>query len=315
MNKALNILVTGCGGDIGQSIGKILSKVKYAKNVYGIDISDKNAAQFVFDNFDIGPKVSDKNYINDIEKYVIKNKIDIIIPVSEHELRFYTDNYKENPIISGARVLMANHFSRKIGFNKKSTSLFLKENNLPNPILYAINSTDIIFPLIAKPNTGAGSSNIFIVDDFEEFRFIDNKNEDFIFQELLDGKEGEFTCCAYRSKNGEIRNIVFKRELTSGGYSGYGKVIEDHRIDTLLVEIARLLNLEGSINIQLRIHKGMPVVFEINPRFSSTILFRHLLGFKDLEWSIQEFLSEEISDYTKPQVGKCFYKGYNEYIV
>ena len=314
MKNKLNILVTGCGGDIGQSVGKILSKSKYAKNVYGIDISDKNAAQFVFDNFDIGPKVSDKNYIIEIEKYVIKNEIDIIIPVSEHELRFYTDNYTETPIIGGAMVLMANHFSRQIGFNKKNTSLFLKENNLPNPILYTVNGTNTIFPLIAKPNTGAGSSNIFIVDNLEEFRFLANKNEDFIFQELLDGKEGEFTCCAYRSKNDEIRSIIFKRELSSGGYSGYGEVIEDHRISTLLVEIAKLLNLEGSINIQLRIHKKMPVVFEINPRFSSTILFRHLLGFKDLEWSIQEFLGEEISDYTKPQVGKCFFKGYNEYI-
>lgn len=314
MNKTLNILVTGCGGDIGQSVGKILSQSKYAKNVYGIDISDKNAAQFVYENFDIGPKVSDENYIADIEKYVITNKIDIIIPVSEHELRFFTDNYTETPIIAGAVVLMANLMSREIGFNKKSTSLFLKENNLPNPILYAINGTNTTFPLIAKPNTGAGSSNIFKVENFDEFKFIANKYEDFIFQEFLDAKEGEFTCCAYRSRNGDIRNIIFKRELTSGGYSGYGEVIEDSKISTLLVEIAKLLNLEGSINIQLRIHKERPVVFEINPRFSSTILFRHLLGFKDLEWSIQEFLGEEISDYKKPKVGTCFFKGYNEYI-
>ena len=41
MNKALNILVTGCGGDIGQSIGKILVKSDYTKNLYGIDISEK----------------------------------------------------------------------------------------------------------------------------------------------------------------------------------------------------------------------------------------------------------------------------------
>jgi carbamoyl-phosphate synthase large subunit len=314
MNKTLNILITGCGGDIGQSVGKILSKSKYAKNVYGIDISDRNAAQFVFDNFDIGPKVSDENYVKDIETYVLKNEIDIIIPVSEHELRFYTDNYKDVPVIGGAEVLMANHFSRTIGFNKTSTTLFLKENKLPNPILYTSSSTDIIFPIIAKPNTGAGSSNIFVVDNYEEFTFLANKNQDFIFQELLDGKEGEFTCCAYRTKKGDIRNIIFKRELTSGGYSGYGEVIEDQRIDALLIEIAELLNLEGSINIQLRIHNEKPVVFEINPRFSSTILFRDLLGFKDLEWSIQEFLGEEISNYTKPKAGKCFYKGYNEYI-
>ena len=40
MSKRLNILVTGCGGDIGQSIGKILLESKYTKNLYGIDISD-----------------------------------------------------------------------------------------------------------------------------------------------------------------------------------------------------------------------------------------------------------------------------------
>ena len=51
MNKALNILVTGCGGDIGQSIGKMLLKSSFTKNLFGIDISDKNAAQFIYPNF------------------------------------------------------------------------------------------------------------------------------------------------------------------------------------------------------------------------------------------------------------------------
>ena len=37
MNKTFNILVTGCGGDIGQSIGKILLKSKYTKNLLGIE--------------------------------------------------------------------------------------------------------------------------------------------------------------------------------------------------------------------------------------------------------------------------------------
>jgi carbamoyl-phosphate synthase large subunit len=312
MKKALNILVTGCGGDIGQSVGKILNKLGH--NSFGIDISDKNAAQFIFNHFDIGPKVSDKNYVDDLENYVLKNKIDFIIPVSEHELRFFTNQYSNSPIIGGAKMIMANQLSREIGFNKKETALFLKENNLPNPTLYTLNSTDITFPLIAKPNTGAGSANIFIVKDKEELKYLATKNENLIFQELLDGSEGEFTCCVFKSKNTKLESIIFKRELTAGGYSGYGEVVEDPRIENLLVSVAQLLDLEGSINIQLRIHNGLPVIFEINPRFSSTILFRHLLGYKDLEWSIQAFLGEVISEYTKPKAGKRFYKGFNEYI-
>ena len=57
-----------------------------------------------------------------------------------------------------------------------------------------------------------------------------------------------------------------------------------------------------------------PVVFEINPRFSSTVLFRHLLGFEDLKWSIEELLGDEISNFNKPKNGIEFFKGYNEYI-
>ena len=37
MKNGLNILVTGCGGDIGQSLGKILKKWAYTNNLFGID--------------------------------------------------------------------------------------------------------------------------------------------------------------------------------------------------------------------------------------------------------------------------------------
>lgn len=312
MEKKLNVLVTSCGGDIGQSVGKILKIINH--NAYGLDISAHNAAQFIFDHFEIGLKVSDENYTSNLKKFVSTNEIDVIIPVSEPELRYYTKYFDDIPVINGAKVLMVNHFSREIGFDKEKTCQFLKENQLPNPELYALDSENIIFPFIAKPRIGAGSSNIFMVNDFEEFKFISKKYDDFIYQELLDGREGEFTCCAYMSLNNKIRTISFKRELTSGGYSVYGEVVEDNRIDKLLVEIAMLLNLKGSINIQLRIHKGVPVVFEINPRFSSTILFRHLLGFKDLQWSLDELFGNNISNYSKPEIGQRFYKGHHEYI-
>ena len=76
-----------------------------------------------------------------------------------------------------------------------------------------------------------------------------------------------------------------------------------------------LLKLEGSINIQLRFRVDEPIIFEINPRFSSTILFRHLLGFKDLIWSIEDANNQQISNYIKPKKGAEFFKGFNEYII
>ncbi len=73
MNKALNILVSGCGGDIGQSIGKILSKYVNTQNLYGIDISDKNAAQFIYPNFSIGLPCAHPDYLKKLGLFIKKN--------------------------------------------------------------------------------------------------------------------------------------------------------------------------------------------------------------------------------------------------
>jgi carbamoyl-phosphate synthase large subunit len=42
------------------------------------------------------------------------------------------------------------------------------------------------------------------------------------------------------------------------------------------------------MNIQLRLTDQGPRVFEINPRFSSTVLMRHRIGFSDLLWALSE---------------------------
>jgi len=76
MNKALNILVTGCGGDIGQSIGKILLKSSYTKNLFGIDISDKNAAQFIYPNFSVGLRFTHSDYLKRLELFIEEHNID-----------------------------------------------------------------------------------------------------------------------------------------------------------------------------------------------------------------------------------------------
>ena len=62
-----------------------------------------------------------------------------------------------------------------------------------------------------------------------------------------------------------------------------------------------------------KISKG-PVIFEINPRFSSTVRFRDLLGFKDIQWSIEDMIGIPISDYKATSIGKKIYKGFNEFV-
>ena len=132
MNKAFNILVTGCGGDIGQSIGKILLKSKYTKNLFGIDISNKNAAQFIYPNFSIGVPFTHPDYLQRLELFIDKHDIDLIIPIAEPELRFFSE---QNILktIGKAKMITASALALEIGFDKFKTAEFLKKENLPFP--------------------------------------------------------------------------------------------------------------------------------------------------------------------------------------
>lgn len=312
MSKKLNILVTSCGGDIGQSIGKILKDLGHS--AFGLDISQKTPSKFIYDKFQIGLRVTNKNYLQNIEETIINNDIHIIIPASEIELLFFSNLAKKSTLIFGAKLLIPSPLTVEIGIDKKLTCDFLKQNNLPYPKIYDFKNTLIEYPSIAKTRKGSGGSNVFIIENENDFLFYKKKHNNLIFQELLDGKEGEFTCCCFKGSNGLFRSIILKRELSNGGYSKYGEVIENNSISELLLKLSELLDFIGSINVQLRINNGVPTIFEINPRFSSTVLFRHLFGFKDLQWAIEDSMGMKISNYIKPKYGSLFYKGYSEHI-
>ncbi len=307
-----NILVTGCGGDIGQSIGKILKSNPIFSSVVGCDLHNNHAGKFIFDECYTIVGCRSEDYLNDIEKIINEQHIDIILPVSEPELRFLSGRGVEK--LFDRPVIKANEESLKVGFDKLATANFLRDNELPYPNSGIISElVNPLFPLILKSRDGSGSKNLFIVTDQDDFSYYSKKFPKFLAQEMIGSEDEEYTCGLFRALDGEVRSIIYKRKLV-GGFSGYGSVETDAEITNLLEKIALGLNLRGSINVQLRAsHKG-PCVFEINPRFSSTVMFRHLMGFEDVIWSVQDALSQPLDPYKSNNKYNKFYKGYQEYV-
>jgi len=313
MEKLKTILVTGCGGDIGQSIGKIIRMEYKNTSLIGCDIYKEHAANFIFDKCEIVPRVDSLGYTEAITKIVKKYNPDIIIPMSEAELRYFHKKNITN--INGVDLIMPNVESMKIGNDKLLTQKFLKQHGLPYPwTIKVMDGKPKEFPCVLKDVAGRGSKGLLFVqqEDYEKYKMF---GEQFIFQEHLLPDNEEYTCGLFRSKNGEIRNIIFHRILFQG-YTNYGEVVENKKISNLLKVIAEKLDLVGSINVQLILtaNKG-PVVFEINARFSSTVLFRHFLGFKDVVWTISDYFDEPLEKYSNPKFGAKIYKGWQEYVL
>ena len=305
------ILVTGCGGDIGYAIGRILRNENLADILIGADIHQDHPGLSIFDSCEILPRANELNYFDSLWELHQKEQFDIIIPASEAELRLLANNnfFKKRELF-----LTANLKAMKIGFDKYTTIALLNNAGCPHPwTLLAANSKPKELPCIRKSRWGCGSKKIAVVtnENIQNFSYSDEND---IWQELISTADEEYTCGLYRTKKGTIRNIVFQRKLKNG-LTGSGKVIQNSVIVNLLHKVAEELCLEGSINVQLRLSNGVPMIFEINPRFSSTVAFRHKLGFKDLIWSLKERFNEEIEVYTPPENGVRIYKIYDDIVI
>jgi len=281
----------------------------------GCDVHDEHIGRFIFDRVEIVPPVKENEYLTSMEKIVKDNNIDLIIPTSEPELRFFSKNISLRTI-GGAPLLMANTEAMQIGFDKLATVDFLMNKNLPYPWTITVgDGAPRELPCILKSRSGAGGMDVRLVTNPELVPLLQKMYPDYIWQENVASLEDEYTCGLYRAGNGEVRTLIIRRRLSSG-VTSYGIVVESEEIDKLCRSLAISLNLLGSINIQLRLSSRGPVVFEINPRFSSTIMFRHKLGFEDLMWSIHQYRTGSVPKYeTKPTAGTEIFRCYEELII
>ena len=88
-------------------------------------------------------------------------------------------------------------------------------------------------------------------------------------------------------KQKNLKFIQLMRKLKEG-YTGWAKVVKNLKIEKQCKIIAKKIGFFGPANFQLILTKKGLMIFEINPRFSSTVLMRNYLGFTDLVWSIEE---------------------------
>jgi len=282
------ILLTAIGGDISQSVANCIRDHDDSIKIIGTDIHSKHSGNLYVDEFFIVPEASHPDYLERVKEIIKSNNIDVSIPINESELKLFVESSNQINLIHSGKDIVS------IGLDKLKTIKSFEKYGLKVPWTVDANQEyPREYPCIFKPRFGSGSKSIFIINSENEAHLFKEKYANYVFQEYLDPYEKELTCCLYVSKNGSIKTIQFERILI-GGLTGWAQVVKKESVDKLLLEISKTFNLYGSINIQLRITKSGPMIFEINPRFSSTCFMRHKLGFTDVVWSLQEYFNKPI---------------------
>ena len=314
-----SILVTAIGGDISQSIAKIIRESDNNVRLLGVDMHCNHGGTLFVDEFIKVPPATDANYVDYISNIVNKHNVEVILPVTEVELvKLLNTTHNLNLIHCGKKIF-------NIGIDKLKTIQFLSQLGIEIP--WTVDSTEndpLDLPCIIKPRNSFDPQDlpstikprgfnekklIFDVRSKKDVMFFKEKYHNAVFQELLEPYEKEITCAVYRTRDAQVATVQFERLLIDN-ITVWAKVIYDDKIDDLLLTIANAFDLNGSINVQLRLTAKGPIIFEINPRFSSTVLMRHKLGFSDVIWSLNEFYNQH-PKLTNVKPGKTIVRIHN----
>ncbi len=287
------ILITGIGGDIAQSVATLVRGARPSARLVGSDMHEQHAGRLFVDECLILPPAHDPAYGTALREALVRHQVDLIMPMTEAEIGVMDRSVIGSPqmppwVGPGARVVAA-------GLDKLATARSLAGIGLPVPWTVAAGvERPPEYPCVLKPRFGSGSRAVFMINNDEEALCLAKKYPESVFQELLQPAEAEVTCAVYRTRDGRISTLQLLRRLV-GGLTGWARVIRDEAVEHMCKAIAEGLRLGGSMNVQLRITTAGPRVFEINPRFSSTAVMRHLMGFTDVVWTLDELDGREVS--------------------
>ena len=306
-----NILVTGAGAVLGQGLLRCL---QVSGNDYFIHTADpdyRSTGHWLGAKAHIIKMAKDPDYLYSIEKILCTEKIDIIFIGTDTELPIFAQNKVMLEQKYGLTVIVSNSNVIDIANDKFLTANFLKSNNFYFPI--SCMSYDTIginklkeersFPYIAKPVDGARSKGVELINDENDLIRVTSFLNNLVIQEYISDSEGEYTsgCLVFNKKC--VAVVTLKRDLRDGNtYRAY----YDEKYDifnSYICEVAEKLEVDGPCNFQFRIKDGMPIIFEINSRFSGTTPVRNIFGFNEVDACIKYYLFNKVTLRSKLKEG------------
>jgi carbamoyl-phosphate synthase large subunit len=123
------ILVTGAGGPAGANFIKSLRMAKEAFYISGSDISASNLELSDVDSYNILPPSETENYIEELNKVVRNEKINLVHPQPDIEVYVISENREDVE----ASVFLPNKETIRVCQNKLRLSKVLEENRIPTP--------------------------------------------------------------------------------------------------------------------------------------------------------------------------------------
>ena len=276
------VLVTGIGGVVGQGILRNLREEAFDVALIGTNVTAVSAGNHLCDAVHVVPYAIDPAYVEAMRDLVVSEAVDLIIPSTDYEVYHLM---AADPALPALVAASPAHVSR-LCLDKYMTwkafsveGLAFADSRLPTQYEGQFART------VVKPREGRGSRNIH-VDPPDPHLF----GDDYLVQEYLEGEE--LTTSFYVRRDGALHGtITFVRELEQGN-TVKAEVTGSHDAQLLpmIESMVSRFAFRGSCNLQSRVTERGIVPFEVNCRISGTNSLRSQFGFRDVAYTMQEYL-------------------------
>ena len=285
------IFLTGGGGSGTIAITKALKKLGKYRVILG-DM-DKWAAGLRFaDKSYILPAGKDDKFLDRIRNIIRAEKVDIFVPLVDEEI---LESYELKKDFPDLMILLPEYDFAKIALDKWELMNKLTEKDISCPKTYLGNRHyhDLEYPFIVKPRVGRGSKNVREINSQKElqaYKVLSGLNDnEILLQEKIIGTE--YTVSVVVNYFGEVlaivpKEVIYKKGITIVAVTRKNKAIED-----ICRKVQFELQANGAFNVQLILKdNGEPVIFEINPRFSTTIALTTEAGVNEIDILVENYL-------------------------
>ncbi len=312
--SSLSVIVTGAGSIVGQGIVKALRMSTLRVRITATDIAPLNAALFRADDAQLMAPVEAPDALPRILDQLRRIKADAIMMGSEFDIRFFARHQQQIEAETGTRVIVSPPETIELADDKLATTRFLASHGLSHAPAIGVDNADMAlawaadrsYPLVLKTRRGTSARHVYVVKDEAELRSLLPTVPNPMLQEMAgpitNGLGGEYTCSIFRCADGSVRGPFVCRRTLRGGSSWLVEVRTEPAADHLMRELGRLVPSVGSLNVQMMIHDGRAVPFELNARFSGTTPIRAHYGFNEPEMALRSYvLGESIQE---PAIGQ-----------
>lgn len=196
MDKKTNVLVFPSGAESAMEIHLALKDVMNMRVVGATKRVDHS--RMVYSNlYQDFPNISEDNFLDELNKLIEKESIDIILPTHDSVLTAFAKNLDK----INARVAVPGLWQAEVCRSKKKIyELFKDYDFCPKVYDFSVNQ----FPVYAKLDEGQGSKGAFVVKSKKELEAIENP-ENYVIMEFLPGEELTIDC--FTDRHGKLQFV------------------------------------------------------------------------------------------------------------